>query len=287
MENQFFTWDDFVNNFGKEMRLAEEIYMRMVKGGLKDGYLAKFDFYFVSNKKDNLERLKSFLSMHYPFSVGSISKVKSVWELEGQTNPFPVTSDNLLYWALDMAKRGYEFDAKFEEYGAEVDPNPDHNDTVNLDSNNEHRYFDEALAAYEKGDISGSFFKLSNVIAINPTNVNAYYSRAIVKSDLHTWKLALRDYDKAIELAPDFIDAWVNRGSLKDDNGDHSGAIADYDEAIRLCNDDLDNLQKAYFNRGNSKYNLGDEKGACEDWHKAQELGAEYAGERIDKYCKA
>jgi len=36
MENKFFTWDNFVDGFGKEMATAEDVFSRMVKSGLVD-----------------------------------------------------------------------------------------------------------------------------------------------------------------------------------------------------------------------------------------------------------
>lgn len=286
MENQFFTWDAFVSNFGKEMRFADEIYNNMVKGGLVNACLGEFDFTFESDKKENLANLKKFLRTHYSYTLENVKEAGELWELNGQTYAFQITRENMLHWALDMSKRGYEFDCKFTAYGAGFDSDSAKQSFIDLDKNNEEKYLDDTTAAYDNGDISGSFFDISKVIAVNPRNVDAYYFRAIVKSDLHTWKSALRDYDKAIELAPDYVSAWLNRGSLKDDNDDHIGAIDDYNEAIRLSVDDQDNLQKSYFNRGNSKYNLGDKEGACADWKKAFEYGADYAQERIVAYCQ-
>ena len=36
MENKFYTWDNFVDNFGKEMVSAEDVHNNMVKSGLKE-----------------------------------------------------------------------------------------------------------------------------------------------------------------------------------------------------------------------------------------------------------
>lgn len=107
-----------------------------------------------------------------------------------------------------------------------------------------------------------------------------------MKNELHTWKSALEDYDKAIEIAPNFISAIINRGSLKDEHGDYAGAIEDYNKVLSIEIVDLENKQQAYFNRGNSKHNLNDKLGACVDWKKALELGANYAKERLDEHCK-
>ena len=284
MENKFFTWDNFVDNFGKEMVSAEDVHNNMVKSGLKDNFLTKMDFTFISDKKENLIKLGEFIKAHYPYTIQEVKKYEDLWEINGETNEIPITADNLLYWALDMYKRGYEFDAKLDAYGGPFDPKdqkfPD------LDTSKADYYFDKGVECYEKGDLSGSIINWSLTLNINPKEPNSYYSRAIVKNELHTWKSALRDYDKAIEIAPDFVSSLTNRGSLKDENGDYSGAIDDYNKVLSINKVDLENKQQAYFNRGNSKFNLKDKKGACEDWKKALELGADYAKERLDEHCK-
>lgn len=283
MSNQFFTLEDFQRSFGKEMVSAEGVYEGMAKQGLKDFSYCNFDFHFQSNQKSNLEKLGEFLQTQYKYQIKSLEKDSDIFELSGVANDIPVTNDNLLYWALDMLKRGYEFDANFEGYGATVD-----NDRQpEFVESKEDYYFEKGMENYRQGNLSGAIFNWTIVTQINPKDPNAYYSRAIVKDQLYTWKAALRDYDKAIELAPDFLSAILNRGALKDDNGDHEGAITDYDLVIQLARDaDLEDKKQAYFNRGNSKYNLEDEAGACSDWHQALELGADYASDRIKKYCK-
>ncbi len=284
MENRFITWDNFVDNFGKEMVSAEDVHNNMVKSGLKDNCLTKMDFTFISSNKDSLKKLGEFIKTHYPYTVQGVKKYEDIWEINGETNEMPITADNLLYWALDMYKRGYEFDAKLDAYGGLFDPkNPKFPD---LDKSKEDYYFDKGVECYNQGDLSGAIINWSLTLTINPNEPNSYYSRAIVKDELYTWKSALKDYDKAIEIAPDFISALTNRGSLKDDNGDHKGAIEDYNKVLSFEKVDLENKQRAYFNRGNSKFKLADKIGACEDWKKAFELGADYAKVRLDEHCK-
>jgi len=284
MKSQFITQDNFVDNFGKEMVSAEDVYNNMVKNGLKDNCLVTMDFTFISDKKESLTKLSEFLKSHYPYAVQEVQKSEDLWEISGETNEIPVSSDNLLYWALDMYKRGFEFDAKLDGYGGLFDPKAPK--FPNLDKSEEDKYFEKGIACYNKGDLSGSLINWTLTLTINPKDPNSYYSRAIVKNELHTWKAALRDYDKAIEIAPSFANALTNRGSLKDENGDYSGAIEDYNKVLSLEKVDLENKQQAYFNRGNTKFNMKDKKGACEDWKKALELGADYAKERIDQYCR-
>jgi len=279
--NQFFTWDDFVENFGAEMRFAGEVYEGMTKNGLRDHCLCQFDFTFVSDQKQNLQRLAEVLTNRYSYTVAEIESVDDEWELNGETGEVAVTEDTLMYWALDMARRGYEFDAKFEAYGAPFDP--DEQRFPDLDAAKENFWFDWAETRYDAGDLSAALIGWSHVITINPRNADAFYSRAIVKAELHTWKSALRDYDAALEIDPEDHRALINRGSLKADHNDHQGAMADYDKVIQFASDA--DKAMAYFNRGNSKLALEDHAGACADWKRAQALGAEYAQERIDENC--
>lgn len=284
MENKYFTWDNFVEGFGKEMVSAEDVFNSMVKNGLKDNTLTKMDFTFVSDKKENLIKLGEFIKTHYPYSVQEVKRFDDLWEINGETNEFPMTADNLLYWALDMYKRGYEFDATIDAYGGLADSTTAR--FPNLDSTKADFYFDKGLECYNKGDLSGSIFNWTLTIEIDPKDVNAYYSRAIVKNELFTWKSALKDYDKAIEIAPKFVSALVNRGGLKDENEDYQGAIADYETVLKLDKLEKEEIQQAYFNLGNTYLNLKEKNKACEFWNKALENGAEYAKERINEHCR-
>ena len=284
MSNTYFTWDKFVQNFGPEMRIAGEIFDSMSGNGLKDGCLCCFDFTFVSNRRENLERLAQFLQSHYPYSITSIKPNGSEWDLDGKTAEIPVTADNLMYWALDMSKRGYELDAEFDAYEAPF--NPAEQTFRATDAAQEQSLFDRGVKQYEQGDLSGALMTWSEVIALNPRNANAYYSRAIIKNELHTWKYALRDYDAALEISPTFGSALLNRGSVRDDNGDYAGAIEDYDRLISLSDNDEVTKTRAYFNRGNTKLHLKDRSGACADWNTALRRGDQDAQAMIDKHCK-
>jgi tetratricopeptide (TPR) repeat protein len=284
MKNTYFSWDEFVENFGREMRIAGEVFDNMTGSGLKDGCLCCFDFTFLSDRRDNLERLAKFLQSHYPYSLTGIKSNGPEWDLDGKTAEIPVTADNLMYWALDMSKRGYEFDAEFDAYGAPFDAADQK--LRDTDAAQEESLFERGVQQYNQGDLSGALMTWSQVIALNPKNADAYYSRAIVKNELHTWKNALRDYDAALAISPNFLSALLNRGSVKDDNGDYAGAIEDYDKVIRLSDYDDVTKTRAYFNRGNTKLNLKDKNGACADWNTALQRGDQDAQARIDKHCK-
>ena len=284
MENKYITWDNFVENFGKQMVSAEDVFNNMVKSGLKNNTLTMMDFTFVSDKKENLIKLGEFIKTHYPYTIQEVKKNENLWEINGETNEFPITLDNLIYWSLDMYKRGYEFDASFDAYGGPTDSKTAKFPIMDIFKKD--FYFDKGIECYNNGDLSGAIINWTLTIEIDPKDPNAYYSRAIVKNELYTWKSALKDYDEAIKIAPNFASALINRGSLKDENEDYQGAIVDYETVLKLAKLEAEEKQQAYFNLGNTYFNLKDKKKACENWKKALENGAEYVKERINEHCK-
>ena len=279
MQNRFLTQVEFNNNFSKEMASAIDVYEARKKSGLEDYSLATYDFIFISNTKDKLVSLADFLRTNYEFKTNNVKDRGDYWELTGDATEFPVDENNLMYWALDLYCKGYEFDCKLDGYGAMGDPK--NQLFLELDSIPDDYYFDKAMAAYNNRNLGMAFVYFSTEIKINPNDPNAWYSRAIIKDELYTWKAARRDYDRAIELAPNFVDAIVNRAANKDEAGEYSEAIEDYTKVLEI---DSENAM-AYFNRGNSKFNIEDKRGACEDWSKAKDLGDDSAQERIDKNC--
>ncbi len=277
MESRFFTTQEFNENFGKEMVSSQEVFENMKNSGLKEYQFCQFDFDYISDSKEKLDSLREFFIKHYGYEMKETKKIDGNWNLWGNATKFPVDSDNILFWALDLYIKGFRFDCKLNGYGAVVEK-PDYPDLV---SSKADYYFDEALKAYNNQNTGLAIIHWSTVIKIDPNNPDSFYSRAIAKNELFTWKAALKDYDKAIELAPDFFDALVNRGATRDEAGDFKGAIEDYNKAIEI----KPYNSMAYFNRGNTKLNMGDKTGACSDWTKAKELGADYADEIIKNNC--
>ena len=284
MENNHFTWDDFVENYNSQIISADRVYNRMVDDGLVEFSYLEFDFHFLSNGKSKLEALGQTLASNYGYKLQDIyQRDDGLWDLSGVTTPFPVTSDNLIYWSLDLYKRGYEFDTELDGYGASIDK--ENQSTPEFSKEKSDFYFDLGIDLYNQGNLSGALMQLTNVLEINPEDVDALYSRAIIKNELYASNSAMTDYNKAIELAPDFASALLNRGALKDENKNHLEAIEDYEKVIQLTNVDNETVQRAYFNKGNSFMQLDKMEEACKNWTEAKERGAGYAQERLDLHC--
>lgn len=280
MENRFISQHEFNKNFGREMKVASDVYKSRKESGMKDYALASYDFIFISDAESKLSALGDFLSENYNYKIRDLKNIGDYWELAGDATEFPVDESNLMYWALDLYCKGYQFDCELDGYGAMAD---DKNQSFPpMEPDLYDYYFDLAMQAFDKQNLGMATIHFSTAIKINPNDPNAWYSRAIVKDELYTWKAARRDYDRAIELAPDFIGAIIKRAANKDESGEYDDAIEDYSKAIALQPENA----MAYFNRGNSKFNKQDNAGACEDWQKAKALGADYAQERIDENCR-
>jgi len=280
MVPRFVSEEEFNKNFDKEMASACEVYERRKEIGITDYTLATYDYDFISDKKENLDALGNFLTNNYGYKVNEVQRENEYWILTGDTTEFPVDESNLMYWALDLYCKGYEFESKLVGYGSFDDPQNQKFPDMDMALND--HYFELATDAYNKRNLGMAFIHFSTAIRIDPSNPDAWYSRAIVREELHTWKSARGDYDKAILLAPDFVDALVNRAANKDEAGEYKEAIVDYNKVIEL---DPGN-EMAFFNCGNTKFNIKDFKGACEDWNSANQLGADYAQNRIDKHCR-
>lgn len=103
---------------------------------------------------------------------------------------------------------------------------------------------------------------LSEVIRLEPKNLDAYFFRAIAKHDLGDYAGAIVDYSKIIVLEPD-ADTYLNRGNSRYSLGDYEGAKEDYSKAFELDK----NLINAKYSLGCIKYDLGDFKSAFLDFN--------------------
>lgn len=278
MTDNYFTADEFNEEFDNEIDRALQVFDGMKNSGLQDYQFCTFDLDFTSNTKENLENLSSILVDSYNYTINEITEEDDIWVMRLDAKPIPLDESTMLYWAVDMYYLGYKYDCRLSGYGAIVD-DPTFPD---LSENKFDEYFEKGLDDYNNNNLSSAIINWTTALKINPNDPNSFYSRAIAKSDILLTNSAIADYDKAIEIAPDFVDAIVNRATLKDEKGEYENALNDYNLAISIDN----NNAMAYFNRGNTLFNMGQRDSACLSWTKAKELGSEYAEERITEHCK-
>jgi len=108
-------------------------------------------------------------------------------------------------------------------------------------------------------------------LTIIPLVINSQANKLLrqgIKSEDPNEKIEL--FTQVIDLEPKNLDAYFQRGLAKNDIGDFLGAILDYTKVI-FYQPDAD----SYYNRGNSKFNLADYVGASEDYEKAIDMDPE------------
>lgn len=104
---------------------------------------------------------------------------------------------------------------------------------------------------------------LTQVIALEPKNFDAYFHRAIAKNDLGDYSGAILDYSKILFYKPD-ADSYYNRGNSKFSLQDFFGAKVDYENALKLDPQFFD----ALYNLACTKYYLEDYIGSITDLSK-------------------
>jgi tetratricopeptide (TPR) repeat protein len=280
MSKRFFTEEEFNQQYGKEMISAINVYERMSKSGFKENALAKFDIDFISDKKEKLDTLSEFLTANYNYTLKPPRQEQETWILEGDAVELPYNKDNLLFWAIDLYCKGYEFDCRPNGYGALTDQK---NLTYwNLEKETAETYHKKGIDAINKRNFGAAIIYFTTALQIDPKKTKTWQARGYCKDEIFAWKAARSDYEKALEIEPNNVDALLTLATNKDNAGEHEAALLDYNKVLQLePNNDL-----AYFNRGNTKFSLGDKTGACQDWKKAKSLGSSYAQQRIDAECK-
>ena len=98
--------------------------------------------------------------------------------------------------------------------------------------------------AYNEKDIQGQIDKYTQVIELDPTNVDAYYNRGVIYGENKDYDKAMADYNTAIELDPKYAPAYNNMAwlwaHLEEDRLDEALAYAK--KAI-----DLDTTKLTFF----------------------------------------
>jgi tetratricopeptide (TPR) repeat protein len=277
MGNTYFTWDQYVANWRGQLVNIEELLNRTDQ--FPEYGLNMLDFTFKSDKKENLERLLYVLSETFNCTDLSIEYNSKTYELWGNTNQFPITRDNMVYWALCFYREGYNYDSELSGYG--MYSGIENIEFLDYSERNAELFYKRAVAYFENENLFGAIVNWNNTVKIDSQDYHAYYDLGIAKRELKMFYDAIKDIDKSIAINPQYYSGVVARGTLSDESGEYDLAINYYDQAITI---EPENPQ-AYFNKGNTHFNKKELGKACYYWNKAKDLGGEYAQERIDKEC--
>jgi tetratricopeptide (TPR) repeat protein len=110
---------------------------------------------------------------------------------------------------------------------------------------------------------------LTEIIAMDPTNSEAYYNRGIAYNTTGDYLTATIDFSEAIRLGRKTAETYVGRGTAYVHANDYDRAVVDFDEAIRIA----PNSGKAYYGRGFARLQMRQIDKAITDFTEAIHLG--------------
>lgn len=122
---------------------------------------------------------------------------------------------------------------------------------------------------------------MNQAIKIRPKHLNAYYHRAIIRSQIRDNRGALSDMNFFIKKKDGSRQAHFNRGIIYQRLGAYRNAVKDFDKAIRLGVKTGD----VFVRRGKSYLELGNTVKACKDFVNAEKLNPRLKGRLKAKYC--
>lgn len=134
-------------------------------------------------------------------------------------------------------------------------------------------YIDAGLVQSRLGMTSNALVAFSQAIALEPTNVIAFFSSGDTRLQLQDFKGAQIAFERATELSPSNARAFLGRGLCRYGLRDFRGAEADFTRAIVLDTND----SGAFNSRGLARASLRDFNAARGDFTKAIELGPDDA----------
>ncbi len=108
----------------------------------------------------------------------------------------------------------------------------------------------------------------NKAIEQDPTFVDAYNNRGVLRLFSNDPVGALADFDQALKLNPRLIGALMSRGTLYNQLGKLELAVADYDRFLELAGDSVFNIA-AYFGRGSARAKLAEFDAAIDDFCRA------------------
>jgi tetratricopeptide (TPR) repeat protein len=114
---------------------------------------------------------------------------------------------------------------------------------------------------------------LSDVVARNPNDPQAYNMRGSVFGRAGQYKEAVADFDRAIQLDPNYAQAFANRALAYQELKRFDLALADYSRAIQID----PNYAAAYVGRGILRRQQGQAAQALSDFNKAIQLKPDHA----------
>lgn len=119
------------------------------------------------------------------------------------------------------------------------------------------------------GRFEESIRDITESVALDSTNKNAYANRSIAYLNTRQYEKALGDYQKYLQYEPNNFNFWYESGMVQRMMKRNEDAVKSLDRAIQLN----PKLGIAYLERARAKAQAGNRAGAQQDYQKAQQMG--------------
>ncbi|PJF43144.1 MAG: hypothetical protein CUN55_09210 [Phototrophicales bacterium] len=113
---------------------------------------------------------------------------------------------------------------------------------------------EEAIAQFDAGNYEIAVELFSQVLVVEPDNLDALLGRGASYYELRQLEEARRDLERLLELNPTEEVGYYNLGLVEEVQGNYEAALANYDQAIELFSDYAD----AYLGKTRVLFNTGD-----------------------------
>ena len=117
----------------------------------------------------------------------------------------------------------------------------------------EKQFFIAGNDLFDQSNYTGAISFYDQALAINSTDINVLYNKALALDDLGKLDEAVTYYSKVLAIKPDDTDTLTNLGLALDSLGKHAQAITYYDKVLAINPDDID----ALYNKGLALEGLG------------------------------
>lgn len=129
-------------------------------------------------------------------------------------------------------------------------------------------FFLRGIAKYNLRDLVGAESDFSRAIELNPVYTQAYWNRAMTRSQLGMYEGALDDYDEALDLRPDYVEVYYGRAVTYLVSEQFDKAIEDFNYYLRK----EPHAANGYINRAVAYLGMKDTVSALADFGRAIEL---------------
>jgi tetratricopeptide (TPR) repeat protein len=139
-----------------------------------------------------------------------------------------------------------------------------------LNEDDDQAYFKRAVTRSELDEPEGAIADYTRVIQINPKHDIAYNNRGLLRYQMGNREGAIADFNRAILVNPSNSIAYCNRGVVRSEMGNLMGAVEDFSGAVQVS----PSCAPAFFQRGLARMHMGNNMGAAEDFSDVIRLDA-------------